>query len=99
MKKSSLLILPIALGAALALSSVPTPAGACSIFCMGETADLSEPTIVVLEGDPNAATLDWSGDAYIEADFNGTVFRLSIDGEEYYPQLPAEILTETEEVE
>ncbi len=95
MKKYLWAVCLILLGAAFVLPASSTPAGACSIFCAGDMESLSGPTIVVLEGDENAETLEWSGEASIEAYPDGTVMALQVGDEYYYPQTPEN----TEEVD
>jgi len=95
MKKYLLFFPALALGAAFALSAASTPAGACSYMCLGDMEDLSAPTVVVLEGDPDAEGLDWSGAAFIEAHSDGTVYLLNVGDEYYYAEI-AEIAEEVE---
>ncbi len=83
MKKYLLIVPALMLGAAVGLSTTSTPAGACDLNCIGEMANLSEATVVVLEGDENAETVDWSGEAYIQANLSGTVQELTV-GDNYY---------------
>jgi len=90
MKKLLYLLPAIAIGA-IALPAASTPAGACSVFCIGESEPLSEPTVVLLEGDAGAALPDWSGSAFIEASMDGTVVLLMIDDEPFFPELPEEV--------
>jgi len=89
--KKLLCLLTAATVGALALPAASTPAGACSIICLGELEELSEPEVILLEGDPSAELPDWSGDAMIEASMDGTVFLLMVDEETFYPQQPEEV--------